>query len=271
MAEAAAGRTAGAPAMTPTERSVRVNGEPCRVWEAGQGRAVGFLAALGGVTRWTPFLERLARRHRVVVPSLPGFPGATGHEQLDDLADWVAATLDLLEASGLEGADLIGASVGGMLAAEAAAFSRSTVRRLVLIAPFGLFDERDPVADVFAQKPKELPGLLSARPEALLELRRPPAGADAAEWVIVLERAAESAARLLWPLGDRGLAKRLHRIRVPTLILWGAADRVIPPSYAEKFSKGIVGAKVRMLRGAGHLVDLDAGEEAAEAIEEFLT
>ena len=61
----------------------------------------------------------------MIAPSLPGFPGATGHDRLDDLPDWLAATLDLLEASGLEGADLVGASVGGALAAEVAAFSRA--------------------------------------------------------------------------------------------------------------------------------------------------
>ena len=83
----------------------------------------------------------------MIVPSLPGFPGAEGHERLDTLADWIAATLDLLEGAGLEGADLVGCSVGGTLAAEAAIFSRRLVRRLALLAPFGLFDAAQPPAD----------------------------------------------------------------------------------------------------------------------------
>lgn len=257
--------------MTPSERTVTVNGFPCRVWEAGAGSPVGFLAGLDGVTRWTPFLERLSARRRVVVPSLPGFPGALGHERLDGLSDWVVATLDLLEGAGLDGADLVGASIGGMLCAEVAAFSRSTAARLVLMAPFGLFDADEPVADVFAQKPREAPAVLSARPEALLERRASPPGEDAAEWMIRLARAEEAAARLLWPLGDHGLAKRLHRIRVPTLVLWGDGDRVIPPSYAEKFARAIGGpTEVRRIPGAGHLLDLDAPEETAAAIERFL-
>jgi pimeloyl-ACP methyl ester carboxylesterase len=72
-------------------------------------------------------------------------------------------------------------------------------------------------------------------------------------------------------LGERGLAKRLHRIRTPTLVLWGEADRLIPPSYATEFA-GAIGARteVRILPGAGHLLDLDAAEEAAAAIESFL-
>lgn len=254
-----------------TERTVTVNGLPCRVWEDGAGESVGYLAGLGGATRWTPFLARLAERRRVVVPSLPGFPGALGHDRLDDLLDWIAATLDLLEGAGLEGADLIGASVGGFLAAEVAAVARVAVRRLVLIAPFGLFDAADPVADVFAQRTPDLPALLAVRPAAVAAHFAPPEGADSAEWMVALARASEAAARLLWPLGDRGLHKRLHRITSPTLVVWGTADRVIPPTYARRFAAGIgPRATVRTVEGAGHLTDLDAPDAVAAAVLEFL-
>jgi pimeloyl-ACP methyl ester carboxylesterase len=255
----------------PAERAVRVNGEPCRVWEAGRGEPLGVLAGLGGAPRWSPFLARLAERRRVVVPSLPGFPGATGHDRLDDLPDWVAATLDLLEGAGLRGADLVGLSVGGALAAEAVAFSPGLARRLVLVAPFGLFDEAEPVADVWAQRPGELPALLCAHPERLLEDQAPPEGADPVEWQIVQVRAMEAAARLLWPTGDRGLRKRLHRIQARTLLVWGAADRVVPPSYAKRFAQGLGGPnELRVLAGAGHRLDLDAPDELAEAVLRFL-
>lgn len=258
--------------MTPSERRVTVNGSACRIWEKGEGEPLGYLPGLAGAPRWSPFMERLARSRRVIVPSVPGFPGALGHDRLDDLPDWIAATLDLLEAAGLAGADLVGASVGGLLAAEVAAFARSTVRRLVLVAPFGLFDAREPVADVFARKPREVAALLCARPEALVAQQEMPPGEDPAEWTITLARASEAAARILWPLGERGLAKRLHRIRVPTLVVWGENDRVIPPSYAERFAGGIgPSATIRRIPGAGHLADLDAPDEVAGAIEAFLT
>jgi pimeloyl-ACP methyl ester carboxylesterase len=81
----------------------------------------------------------------------------------------------------------------------------------------------------------------------------------------------EAAARLLWPLGDRGLAKRLHRIAAPTLLLWGSEDRIVPASYAKRFAEGIAGkAEVRSIPGAGHRLDLDAPDGAAEAVLAFL-
>jgi pimeloyl-ACP methyl ester carboxylesterase len=255
----------------PAERHVLVNGRRCRVWEKGEGEPLGFLGGFRGLPRWPALLDRLAARRRVIAPSLPGFPGATGFEELDDLADWVTATLDLLEASGLDGADLVGASVGATLAAEVAAFSRASVRRLVLIAPFGLFDEREPVRDPFATRPPELASLLSQRPAELEAFVAPPPGEDPAEWSIVMGRATEAAARLLWPTGDLGLRKRLHRIQAPTLVLWGGEDRIVPPSYAKRFAAGLSGwVEVRELAGAGHLAELDQPDAAAAAILSFL-
>jgi pimeloyl-ACP methyl ester carboxylesterase len=249
------------------ERTVSVNGTACRVWEKGRGSPVFHLAGFGGLPRWTPFLDRLAEHHRVVVPSLPGFPGAIGHDQLDTLLDWIAATLDLLEGAGLAGGDLIGASVGGALAAEVAAAAPALVRRLVLLAPFGLYDRDLPPADLWAQKPGVLPGLLTADPATYAGFTARPDGAAEEDWTIVTARASEAAARLLWPLADTRLERRLHRIRCPTLILWGGADKVLSPRYAERLAAGIAGkTTVSIIPAAGHLVELDAPGTAVEAI-----
>jgi pimeloyl-ACP methyl ester carboxylesterase len=251
---------------------VRVNGEPCRVWEKGTGEPLGVLAGLGGLVAWTPFLDALAESRRVIAPSLPGFPGSgPSHRLLDSLPDWIAATLDLLEASGLEGGELVGHSVGGALAAEVAAFSRATVKRLVLIAPFGLFDESEPVSDVWARRPTEVAELYSTRPAEFAAARlTPPSGLapDAAiEWQVVQARASEAAARLLWPTGDLGLVRRLHRISCPTLLVWGSDDRIVPPSYAKRFAQRISGpTEIRTVPRAGHAVDFDAPRECALAL-----
>ncbi len=255
----------------PSEAAVSVNGEPCRVWRKGDGAPLGVLAGFGGNPAWTPFLERLAGAREVVVPSLPGYPGGLGHKHLDSQLDWIAATLDLLEGAGLAGADLVGHGPGAALAAEVAAMARPMVARLVLMAPVGLFDEEAPMADVWAVRGSEIAGLMSARASAFAATLACPEGGDETEWKLTQVRAAEAAARMLWPNGDLGLEKRLGRIEANTLLLWGAEDRVVSPTHAERYAAAI-GAKtqIRVIEGAGHRLDFDAPDATAEAILAFL-
>jgi len=253
--------------MSPATTTVDVNGFPCRVWSKGHGPKLGFLAGLGGLPRWLPFLDKLAETHQVIVPSLPGYPGASGHSELDTHLDWVLAVRQLIDKAGLAGADLAGASVGGAFAAEMAAIFPGHVRRLALIAPFGLFDEKDPAADPWAQRKEAVPGLMCVDGEKWNELMSPPEGANSIEWPIEITRAAEAAARAFWPLGTTRLEKRLGLIAAPTLILWGAEDAVLPVSYAKKFAAGINGAsRVEIVAGAGHLAYLDQPDAVAGAV-----
>lgn len=251
--------------------TVEVNGHPCRVWSKGQGPLLGYLPGIGGLPRWMPFLDILSREHRVIAPSLPGFPGAAGHDQLDTHFDWLLATYDLLEKCGLAGADLVASSVSGALAADVAGVWPGFVKRLVLIAPFGLFNPDEPATDIWAQRPGHLSGLLCANAQIYKDFVAQPDAADSIEWKVEQMRALEAAARFLFPTGNTGLAARLHRIRNKTLLVWGELDRVMPISYAERLCKGIAGAAViNRVPGAGHLAELDAPGAVAEAILDFM-
>jgi pimeloyl-ACP methyl ester carboxylesterase len=249
-------------------RSIEVNGFSCRVWQKGSGPKLGFLAGFGGLPKWVPFLDALAQQRTVVVPSLPGFPGGErGHSVLDSHLDWVLAAHQLLARAGLDGADIAGSSVGGSLAAEIAAIWPQSVKRLALIAPFGLFDEADPATDPWAQRAPDVPGLMCADPARWEALKAEPEGLNSPEWPIEQVRAAEAAARIFWPLGNTKLEKRLPLITAPTLLLWGAEDRIMPRSYADKFARGIAGpSEIRTIPGAGHLAELDKPDEVAAAI-----
>lgn len=254
----------------PKTTTIDINGHPCRVWSKGSGPKIGWLAGFGGLPRWTPFLDELAKSRTVIAPSLPGTPGATGHTLLDTHLDWICAVRDMIVKAGLDGADLAGSSVGGSLVAEFAAMWPHKVRKLALIAPFGLYDEADPPADVWAQKPDDQPGLLCANPQVWKDYKAMPAGANSVEWPIEQIRASEAAARIFWPLGNTQLAKRLPTIIAPTLLLWGAEDRLMPRSYADRFARAIKGeTTIRTIPSAGHLAELDQPEVTARAILDF--
>ena len=153
-----------------------------------------FLAGYGGLPRWVPFLDRLAETRTVIVPSLPGFPGGDrGHTVLDSHLDWVLAVRDTIDKAGLAGGDLVGSSVGGSFVAEVAAIWPDKVERLALIAPFGLFDAKDPATDPLAQKQDDIAGLMTAQPDTYKGLKEMPAGANSIEWPIEQTRAAEAA------------------------------------------------------------------------------
>jgi abhydrolase domain-containing protein 6 len=252
----------------PETLSIEVNGFPTRIWRKGNGPKLGFLAGYGGLPRWVPFLDHLAEARTVIVPSLPGFPGGErGHTVLDTHLDWVLTTRLILEQAGLDGADLVGSSVGGSLVAEFAALWPKRVRKIALIAPFGLFEEREPATDPWAQRTDDVAGLMCADPETWKALKAPPEGANSVEWPIEQTRANEAAARLLWPLGNTKLEKRLPLIQAPTLLIWGERDRLMPRAYADRFRALIKGeTELRVIEGAGHLAELDQPRAVAEAI-----
>ena len=253
--------------------TVDVNGFPTRIWRRGSGPVLGFLAGYGGLPRWMPFLDELAKARTLIVPSLPGFPGGDrGHAILDTHLDWLLAVRDTLDKAGLAGADLAGSSVGASLAAEVAALWPDTVRKLALIGPFGLFDEKNPPTDPWAQRGDAVPGLMCADPEIWKAMKAMPEGANSIEWPIEQVRANEAAARIFWPLGNTRIEKRLRLIKAPTLLLWGEQDRIMPRDYAEIFAKGIAGpTTTKIVAGAGHLAEHDKPAEVAAEIVAFLS
>ena len=255
----------------PQTSAIDVNGFSSRVWHKGSGPKLVFLAGFGGLPRWMPVLEELAKSRTLIVPSLPGFPGGDrGHSVLDTHLDWMLAVREILEKAELSGSDLAASSVGASLALEVAALWPHMVRRVVAIAPFGLFDEKDPPTDPWAQRADQVPGLMCADPEIYKGMKAAPEGANSIEWPIEQVRAAEAAARIFWPLGNTRIEKRLRLIQCPVLLLWGEHDRIMPRSYAETFAKGISGrTETKIIAGAGHLAELDKPAEVAKAILDF--
>lgn len=254
------------------ETWIKINGFDCRIWEKGSGEPIGYFAGIGGMPRWFPFLNILAERRRVICPSLPGFPGSLGHTQCFDHLDWLLATKDLFEQAGLENADVIGSSVAAPLIADIAGIWGGLIKKLILISPFGIFDEKNPTVDIWAQRPGNVfSKQLLERQDAYLKLFSAPSDEEKIEWDIMIDRASEAAARYLFPFGDTGLIKRLKRIKQPTLLLRGSKDQIIPKSYITKFADQIGGHAVSIeIANAGHLSEIDEPEEIVNLIIKFL-
>jgi pimeloyl-ACP methyl ester carboxylesterase len=255
------------------ERTVDVNGQPCRIWEKGEGETLFWLASSPMMLRWSAFHDAIAAHCRLVVCGLPGFPGSKGHDVIDDHLSWCLAARDLLSGAGFKAGDrLMGSSTAGALAADVAAIWPKWVGSLVLIAPFGLYDEAEPSRDMFALHPRDAVSKLSADPKRYAAQVAAPDGIEPVLWNIDVVRGNEAAARFLWPLGDTRLKKRLARITCPIELIWGESDVIQPPSYADRIASAVSGdTSVTRIPGAGHLVEIDQPQAAADAVLGFLT
>src|SRR5579871_2746873 len=133
-----------------------------------------------------------------------------------------------------------------MFAAELAAVQPKRFSHLVLVNPFGLWLPEVPTLDYFVLPPAELAeALYRDRDSAAARATAKAPEGQQALIAYMLERAQSmaAAARYLWPIPDRGLSKRLHRVRTPTLIVWGQADRVVPVAYAAEWQQRIPGSR----------------------------
>ena len=255
-----------------SESTVSAHGVEARVWRAGSGPKLAYFAGFAGLPKWTPAMDTLAQHCEVLAISLPGFPGGgRGHLQLDSLFEWSLAAHDLIDAAGCRGAALMGCSVGGALTMEVAAIWPETVARLILLAPFGLYDDANPPADPWAQRGDKVDALMCETEGAYNALIERPGNADPVEWPIEMTRAREASARYLWPNSATHVENRLPRIQCPTLVLWGEKDKVQPPAYAQTLKDGIAGpVMVETIADAGHMAELDRPDAVADAVARFL-
>jgi len=249
-------------------------GTRCRVLEAGSGAPVVFLHGAGGLLRDNPFLDRLAQRYHVFAPEWPGYGESTGDDLLEDMLDFALHGWDLVDALGLRQPHLLGHSMGGMIAAEMACLAPREVDKLALVAPAGLWIDEHPIPDIFAALPYQLAELLFHDPQAGQQLLT--GGADLSdlealkEFYLGTQRRLTMAGKILFPIPNRRLSKRLYRLRAATLLVWGAADRLIVPAYADRWKALIPGARVETIGAAGHMLPYEQPEAFARALTRFL-
>ena len=231
---------------------------------ADNGKRLVYLFGIAGHVELSPAMRAVeSAGWEVVVPSVPGFDGVAGFQPRDEYLDWLTTFWDSIDATGATPCPVIGASLGGMIAAELAALRPEAVSALALLAPFGIADAEHPGFNLYGTPAGERMAHLFAKgvPDAFAT-RFADLGPEEAPVAAYLSDVA--AANILWPLGDRGTAKRLHRINQPRLTLWGDLDEINPVTNAASWG----GASV--IAGAGHLLEWDAPDEVATALLDFL-
>ena len=252
----------------PSREMVDVRGYNLGVSRSGKGRPLLILGDFVGPQTWQPFMDTLALTHEVILPRHPGFGGQPLPEWLDNISDLANFYLDFMDALGLDLVKVLGLGCGGWIAADLATRNAARIDSLILCAPAGLHLKGVPQIDTFLLSEEE--GVLSlfhdrAQGETFL------AGVMAPELEDARLQNYEVNARLTWNprLHDPDLRKWLHRIATPTLVIWGAQDRIFPPAYGEEWRRLIPEARLQILPDCGHAPQLEAASAFTHLVNSF--
>jgi pimeloyl-ACP methyl ester carboxylesterase len=245
------------------------------------GRSILLVHGVNNISPAAPFLAPLAETGEVLAPSLPGFGHSARPEDFDTMYDLVHLVLALLDGMADEQVTIVGFSFGGWIAAEVAVCRPRKLARLVLADPVGIKisgrEERD-VAHFFNTSPDDL------NRRAWHEPANRPRGCYGLGWhtaigqaisdeeMITLARNWDALCIYAWRphMYNPRLKQWLHRIAVPTLVLWGASDRIVTPEYGRAYSSLIPGARFEIIEGAGHHPELEQPHAFVAAVSNFL-
>jgi len=258
------------------ERTVSVweNKIKPKIQVAGNGLPVVFLHGAYGLT-WDPFLDELAKNFTVYAPEHPGttWGDPDGIKPLDNLWDLVLYYDELFDQLKLDSPAVIGHSFGGMVAAEIAASYPRRVSKLVLLNPIGLWRDDMPVKNWMIIPMEEVVKAAFYDPNGpiakqMLTLPEDEKAQQDAQIRVTWSLACTG--KFIWPIPDKGLKKRIHRIKSPTLIVWGTHDKLVPPVYAQEFADRIAGSRVEMFDQAAHVPQLEQLSKVSVAVRDFI-
>lgn len=252
--------------MEHREEKIDVRGFTVPMLVGGSGPALLLLHGAGGAGRWLEFHERLAGHFTVYAPVHPGFGGTPLPSWVKEAEDVALHYVDFIRTLALDKPLVLGESLGGWIATELAVFRSDLLRGLVLIGAVGVRPER-PIPDLFIMDTMEAVGYLFSNPANATALM--PQGSPVDGIVRMWEEQA-AVSRLTWKRPyNAQLRRRLHHIATPTLVVWGADDRLIAPDHGQMLAREIEGAAFELIAGSGHVVAIEQPAKLAEAIQRF--
>jgi pimeloyl-ACP methyl ester carboxylesterase len=266
-----------ATAVSGQEERRTVDGVTLQVFQGGRGPTLLVLHDCEVMTDWQPYHTALATRYTVLAPSHPGFGSSQRAETVDGIDDLAYLYLDFVAALGLQSVDILGLGMGGWIAAEMAVRCSHSLRHLVLADAVGIKVSARTEVDIVETFILSRDQLLevgwhdSALGAERMKLPGAPGLAD--EELLTLIRNREAAARLTWKpfMHNPALRRWLHRITVPTLVLWGESDRIVRPDYGRAFQQAIPGAQFQLIPAAGHYPYLERPDAFVASVTAFLS
>jgi pimeloyl-ACP methyl ester carboxylesterase len=245
--------------------SHKVRDVTVRMRRAGSGPPLVFLHGANGLPVWLPVFDLLSKHFEVMVPEHPGFGTSDNPAWLRNIGDLAMYYLDFIDGLSPYPVHLAGQSLGGWAAAEVAVRNCSRLKSLTLLAPAGLRVKGVLSGDNFIWDPEEAVRNLyhdQSIPDRMLAVPLSEEDAD----IALTNRFA--ATKFGWEPRwfNPALERWLHRISVPTLILWGQNDKLFPVDYAKRWGERIPGSRVEIVPDCGHVPAVEKPELTAQEI-----
>jgi pimeloyl-ACP methyl ester carboxylesterase len=260
------------PTTEPHEQFIEVAGAQIHLLKGGQGKPLVIFHSVEGNLGWRSYHRQLAQHFTVYAPTLPGFGLSQRPPWLETFADLTRFSLWLVQELGLPKVSLLGHFIGGWLAAEMAVVCPQMLERLILVDAAGIQPQQGEIADIFLHGQEGTRRLVYFDPQQMPEYQELFGRKPTPEEREIQAQNQENAIRFCWKpyMYDRSLPWLLPRVHLPTLIVWGREDRIVPLECGELYQQAIPGSRLAVIDQCGHCPPLEKPEEFTRLAREFL-
>ena len=250
---------------THTTEQIEVAGRRVQYLQGGSGDALLVLHHSIGNPGWLPAYEQLAASRQVLVPDLPGYGQSERPEWARDTRDLAILLHQMLDKLGVGAVSIVGLGFGGWIAAEMATMNQARVSGLVLVGAPGIQPDEGEILDqMLVDYDEYVQAGFSDEANYTAEFGEDPPPEVRELW----DFSREMTARLTWKpyMFNRRLPHLLQEVQTPTLLVWGADDRIVPMAVAQSYEAALPNARIEVVADSGHLVDMEQPEALAELV-----